>query len=106
MPCYPLVDSDGKSVGFICGPGPYRNLVEAWCPWCCFEGDLRVHAMRQVYSGWCAPDMICGTCGQKWTGDDDRLRPMKEDKRDENVAFVAALVASGIVVGEWPEFEG
>ena len=101
MPCDPIV-ADGRVVGFICHPGNYSHLVMASCPWCCLGEDRTMHAFREVYGGWCAPDMICGTCGQKWTADDDSLRKMREDERLEGIGWVAQMKAAGLEVGPVP----
>lgn len=102
MPCTPIMNPDGTLGGWICGPGRYTHLVLARCPWCCFEGDERPHAFREVYGGYCSPDMVCGHCGQQWTGDADALRRMSEDERDEGIALVREMAKAGVVVGDFP----
>ena len=100
MPCVPIPG------GYVCGPGEYTHLVLAPCPWCCLGEDETVHAFREVHSGYCAPDMICGTCGQEWNGDADRLRKMREDERLEAIGRVGQMAAAGVVVGLYPKPEG
>ena len=103
MTCNPLIDQNGKVRGFVCGPGAYSYLVMAQCPWCCLGEDQTIHGFREVHGGYCAPDMICGSCGQYWSHDDDRpLRGTDEDLRDENLAKVEALRAAGKTVGPYP----
>ena len=102
MPCNPLVTEDGKIAGFICGPGRYSHLVMARCPWCCLGNDESIHATRLVYGGYCAPDMLCGSCGQYWTADHDRLPKMSEDDRSKNILTINAMERSGIKIGPFP----
>lgn len=102
MPCNPLVNADGKVVGFMCGPGGYTHLVMAHCPFCCLGDDTTVNGFREVYGGWEAPDLICGTCGQYWSAEYGPMGTMTEDERDENIGKVAAMKAAGAIVGDWP----
>jgi len=89
--------------GVICVPGDYTHLVMESCPWCCLGDDKTVHAVRIVHSGYCAPDMICGTCGQRWSADDDRrLRAGREDERLEAIGIVAQMQAAGVEVSRYP----
>jgi hypothetical protein len=90
---------------FVCGPGPYTRLAWAWCPWCCgdaFPEALRVHAWRQVFSGYCAPDLVCGACGQYHCPDEDRLHRMREAERDENIELVRKLVEARTSIDDHP----
>ncbi len=98
MPCRPFV-SEGGVVGITCGPGAYRHLVMAACPWCCLGQAQTVHAYREVYGGWCSPDLVCGSCGQYYSED---YGVMREEKRDKNVEMVKEMQAVGIAVGPVP----
>lgn len=100
MPCTRIA-LGGKAFAIVCGPGGYRHLVRASCPWCCLGRATTVHATRLVHSGWCANDMVCGRCGQYWSADMDRLVGTKDEQRDENRAMVAALKKRR-KVGRWP----
>jgi hypothetical protein len=102
MPCNPLFDADGRVVGIVCGPGGYTHLVLAHCPWCCLGDEETVNGFREVYGGYEAPDLICGTCGQYWSAEYGPVK-MTEDKRDENIGKVSAMKAAGKTVGPWPE---
>ena len=86
----------GDSVAIVCMPGAYRELVRAACPHCCLGRARTIHATREVHSGYCAPDMICGRCGQFWSYDwlmEGRLPRMATGEREENRTIVAALKA-------------
>lgn len=73
----------------ICGPGPWRVDPERLCPWCL---ERRRCLSAPVYGGWCGFDHICGTCGTRWSDDDDRgLRKHTEEEREANIACVAAV---------------
>jgi len=89
-PCQPLV-INGEHVGFLCGPGEYHSLRRASCPHCCIGNARTVHAWREVHSGYCAPDMLCGRCGQYWTFDHDRLPRMTQRDRASNISVVDGL---------------
>ncbi len=102
MPCRPLVGEDGKVWGWICGPGAYSHLVRASCPWCCLGRATTVHATRLVHSGYCAPDMVCGRCGQYWSDDDDSSRRPSEDEREKHIAIIQTLKRAGVKVGPPP----
>ena len=86
----------------LCGPGPYTHLIKARCPWCCLGEDRTTHAFREVHGGYCAPDLMCGDCGQTWNADAECLRKLTEDKRDENVERVRLMLASGLSPGPAP----
>lgn len=74
----------------VCTSDPWR-VGYALCPWCCLPGDQPVrHLVALVYGGWCGSDLLCGTCGQFWSSDMDRLRATPNDEREENIAKVAA----------------
>lgn len=99
MPCTPFSTQDG-GFGFLCGPGGYKHLVMAKCPWCCLGQETRVHAFREVFGGWESPDLLCGECGQYHT--DDHAPKLKDEDREENKAKVQALQDAGVQVGPWP----
>lgn len=67
--------------------------TRAFCPWCCcMEGETVPAASREVYGGYCAPDMICGECGHRWSWDmNDPRRDTPDEKREANIATVKAL---------------
>ena len=90
MTCHALT-SDGKVVGFLCtGRGGWRVSFAA-CPWCCLPGDKPVrHLEALVYGGWCGSDYVCGSCGQEWSSDSDRLLRIPDEKREANKAEVGA----------------
>ena len=90
MPCH-VMELDGGRIGYLCAPGAYRLLRRAACPHCCVGNARTIHAWREVHSGYVAPDMVCGRCGQYWTYDHDRLPKVSQRERDKNVAMVAAL---------------
>jgi len=103
MTCTFLTDDQGKTVAIACGPGGYSHLVMASCPFCCLGDDQQIHAFREVHSGYSAPDLICGSCGQYHSEDFEGDNPkMSEDQREENKAKVADMQARGIAVGDWP----
>ena len=90
MPCIPFTTRDGIA-GIICVPSRYRQTRRAPCPHCCVGNARTIHAWREVHSGYCAPDMVCGRCGQYWTFDHDRLPKMSQQERAENIEIVRAL---------------
>jgi len=74
-----------------CGPGRYRYLVRASCPWCCLQKAQTVHAFRHVFSGWAAPDLVCGRCGQQWSADMETLKSTGNYSREENRLMVRGM---------------
>jgi len=42
---------------------------KANCPWCCVKGETTPHLSREVFGGYCAPDMICAECGHRWNAE-------------------------------------
>lgn len=90
MPCIPFTTGDGIT-GILCVPSRYRQTRRAPCPHCCVGNARTIHAWREVHSGYCAPDMVCGRCGQYWTFDHDRLPKMSQRERAENIEIVRAL---------------
>lgn len=104
-PCLHFKSEDGRVSGVICRPGEFAHLVKAYCPWCCFHHDKRsrtVQAVRLVYNGWCGHDFVCGRCGYTGNVEDETLRHVSEDKREENIGMVRAMKTAGIRLG-WPE---
>src|SRR3972149_5863941 len=96
-----IINSDGSFGGFICGGGSYTHLVKAKCPGCCLKKEQTVNALREVFGGWEAPDLICGSCGQYWNAEYGE-RKTSDEKREEGKALVAEISRSGIRVGDWP----
>lgn len=90
MPCH-VIELDGGRVGFLCAPGAYRLLRRAQCPHCCLGNARTIHAWREVHSGYVAPDMVCGRCGQYWTADHDRVPKVSSRERGENIRMVRRL---------------
>lgn len=76
----------GDTTAIVCYSGPYTHLVYAKCPWCCLGSARTIHAFRFVHSGWCAPDMVCGRCGQVWSYDDEgKVRRTKDHERNRRI---------------------
>lgn len=94
-PCIPV--AIGDSVAIVCMSGPYRKLIRAKCPHCCLGRARTIHATREVHSGYCAPDMVCGRCGLCWSDDwlyEGRLPKITSRERQENIEMVARLKAA------------
>lgn len=102
MPCIPFTTDDGIS-GILCVPSSYRQTQRAPCLHCCVGNARTIHAWREVHSGYCAPDMICGRCGQYWTFDHGRPPKMSQRERAENIAIVRALRAAPTPPDEEPK---
>ena len=105
MPCVPMrvkTQIGAKTVGIVCGPGEYSHLVRACCPWCCLWPAKTIHGTRLVHGGYCAPDMICGRCGQYWTAEDAGRQPTDSDSRKRNCATVRAMKRKKAPRG-WPQ---
>lgn len=93
MPCH-----IGPNI-VICAAGEFTHLVEARCPWCCLGDDVVVAAFREIFGGYEAPDLVCGTCGQFWNPNPDYpLRKITEEQRDEHIALVRGMRENGIAV--------
>ena len=95
MPC--VTFKVGDVAGIVCLAGRFTRLMRAECPHCCLRPAKTIHAWREVHSGYCAPDMICGRCGQFWSYDwlmEGRLPRMATGEREENRTIVAALKAN------------
>lgn len=90
MTCRTLREGD-RIVGHVCGPGPYTHRVRARCPFCCLGRARTIHASREVFGGYCAPDLVCGRCGQEWSPDDARPRVVSQEQRAKNRALVAGM---------------
>lgn len=69
------------------------RLTRAFCPWCCcMEGETVAAASREVYGGYCAPDLICGECGHYWNLEaDDPFKNTPDERREKNIATIKAL---------------
>ena len=63
------------------------------CPWCWLKGDrLRPSLVTEIYSGYCAPDVICGRCGYKWNADyEGAWRDQDNRQRERNIAAVRSF---------------
>ena len=104
MPCRPIVGESGQVVGFVCGPGSYRHLVEVSCPWCCLGTERTVCAVRTVFGGWCGFDFVCGSCGFAGSSEMDREPRISEERRDQNIEMVRGMQSAGIPLA-WPELD-
>lgn len=80
-----IVICDGRSGGWRVG--------RVWCPWCCVKDETVRGLTVLIFGGYGGFDAICGSCGFAWACDDEwlpRMNPHDQEKREENIALVAA----------------
>lgn len=83
----------GENVIICDGQSGWRVYPDLQCPWCL---ERRRCIGTAIFGGWCGFDYICGTCGTKWSTDDDRPisevgKRISNEQREQNIARVAAL---------------
>lgn len=80
----------GENVVICDGVSGWRVNPVGHCPWCL---EQRRCLETAIFGGYCGWDVICGTCGSRWSLEDGvRFWKVSEDERDENIARVASVV--------------
>jgi hypothetical protein len=87
----------GPGIVICDGRGRWK-IKDMWCPWCCVKGETVRALVTRVYGGYGGFDAICGSCGFKWSADDEwrpLMNPHDNERREANIERVAAAYAKG-----------
>ena len=74
----------------VCDGRGETEKRRAPCPWCCvvknerYQKPFPLMLITEIHSGYCAPDYVCGRCGQQGNYEEDRPRRIGDTRREEN----------------------
>jgi hypothetical protein len=74
----------------VCDGRGKTTRRHAPCPWCCvavegvYPKPWPLMLITEIHSGYCAPDYVCGRCGQDGNYEEEKLRRVPDARREEN----------------------